>query len=185
MKTAKLPDIMKCVMATKTPTDTERRSAIRKEAKRINESTEHSAQNQFEYSKTWRSVDRWLGGFAAILAAVAGAGGLSEVFSAKWAGLIALAAAGSGAIATTLGAPKAKALAHAAGNAYLALQQDCRNFIEVDLDYISIDEARETLAKLVARQQELNSTADIPSRRARKKGKKNIDQGDQLYEVDK
>lgn len=183
--TARRSVIIDCTMGRNIPSDTERRSAMRKEAKRIHESAEHSAQNQLEYSKTWRSVDRWLGGFAAILAAIAGAGGLSEVFSAKWAGLIALAAAGAGAIATTLGAPKTKALAHAAGNAYLALQQDCRNFIEVDLDYISVDEARGTLAKLVAKLQELNATAEIPSRRARKKGKKNIDQGDQKYEVDK
>ncbi|HVC35823.1 MAG TPA: SLATT domain-containing protein [Candidatus Dormibacteraeota bacterium] len=171
-------------MAKKTPSEPGRRLAMCKEAERIHESAKHSAQNQLEYSKTWRSVDRWLGGLAAILAAIAGAGGLSEVFSAKWSGLIALAAAGVGAVATTLGAPKTKTLAHTAGNAYLALQQDCRNFIAIDVDYISIDEARDTLAKLVSRLQELNSLAELPSRRARKKGKKNIDKGEQTYEVD-
>ena len=171
-------------MANTPNSDSSRREAMRKEAKRIHESAEHSAQNQFEYSKTWRSVDRWLGSFAAILAAIAGAGGLSEVFSAKWAGLIALGAAGAGAVATSLGAPKTKTLAHASGNAYLALQQDCRIFLEVDLDHMPISEARETLAKLVARHQELNATAEIPSKRARKKAKKNIDEGGQTYEVD-
>lgn len=171
-------------MVNTTGSESSRREAMRKEAKRIHESAVHSAQNQFEYSKTWRSVDRWLGSFAALLAAVAGAGGLSEVFSAQWAGLIALAAAGMGAVATSLGAPKTKTLAHASANAYLALQQDCRNFIEVDLDFVPIDEARETLARLVARHQELNATAEIPSKRAREKAKKNIEEGGQLYEVD-
>ncbi|HWZ65389.1 MAG TPA: SLATT domain-containing protein [Patescibacteria group bacterium] len=171
-------------MGSTSDSESTRREAMRKEAKRIHESAVHSAQNQFEYSRTWRSVDRWLGSFAALLAAIAGAGGLSQVFSAQWVGLIALAAAGMGAVATSLGAPKTKTLAHASANAYLALQQDCRNFIEVDLDYVSTGEARETLAKLIARHQELNATAEIPSKRAREKAKKNIDEGGQLYEVD-
>ena len=171
-------------MANTPNTDTTRHEAMRKEAKRIHESAKHSAQNQFEYSKTWRSVDRWLGSISALLAALAGAGGLSEVLSAQWAGLIALVAAGAGAVATSLGAPKTKTLAHASGNAYLALQQDCRNFIEVDLDYLPVDEARAILANLVARHQELNATAEIPSKRARKKAEKNIEEGGQTYEVD-
>jgi hypothetical protein len=77
---------------------------IGKEAKRVHESALLSSQTQFEYSKTWRRVDRWLGGVAALLAALSAAGGLSEVLSARWAGLIALLAAGVGAVAATLGA---------------------------------------------------------------------------------
>lgn len=171
-------------MANSVNPDSDRREAMCREARRIHESAEHSAQNQFEYSKAWRSVDRWLGSVSALLAAIAGAGGLSEVLSAQWAGLIALVAAGAGAVATSLGAPKTKTLAHASGNAYLALQQDCRNFIEVDLNYMAVDEARGVLASLVARHQELNATAEIPSRRARKKATKNIEEGGQAYEVD-
>lgn len=172
------------IMAMNGKTESDRREAMRKEAERILESAEHSAQNQFEYSKTWRSVDRWLGSVAALLAAIAGAGGLSKVFSAQFAGLVALAAAGAGAVATSLGAPKTKALAHASGNAYLALQQDCRTFVEVDLDYVPVGEARQTLSKLIARHQELNATAEIPSKRARNRAKKNIDEGGQTYEAD-
>lgn len=164
--------------------DVDRRKAMKKEAKRIHESAKHSAQNQLEYAKTWRSVDRWLGGLAALLAALAGAGGLAEVLTAQWAGLIALSAAGIGGVATFLDANRTKSRAQASGNAYLALQQDCRVFIEVDLEHKTTDEAREILSKLVARQQELNSAADLPSRRARKKGKKNVEDGSQDYEVD-
>jgi hypothetical protein len=58
-----------------------RREELRNEARRVEESARHSAQNQFEYAKTWRRVDQWLGGTAALLAAVSGAGGLSEVIS--------------------------------------------------------------------------------------------------------
>ena len=49
---------------------------------------------------------------------------------------------------------------------------------------MTVDEARAILANLVARHQELNATAEIPSKRARKKAKKNIDEGGQTYEVD-
>ena len=159
--------------------------ALRKEASRVHESAMYSAQNQFEYSKTWRRVDRWLGGTAALLAAVSAAGGLSEVMSAQWAGLIALVAAGTGAVATSLGAPKAKDRAHSSANALLALQQDARIFIDIDLDALEYEEAREHLRTLVARQQELNATAEIPSARAWKKAQKNIDGGRQTYEADK
>ena len=162
----------------------ERRDELRKEAARVEESARYSAQNQFEYSKTWRRVDRWLGGTAALFAAVAAAGGLSEVFSARWAGLVALAAAGLGAIASSLGAPKAKDRAHSSANAFLALQQDARIFLQVDLDDLQDDEAREQLRTLVARQQELNATAEIPSSRSWKRAKRNVEGGTQTYEVD-
>jgi hypothetical protein len=157
---------------------------IRKEAERVLESAMYTSQTQFEYSKTWRSVDRWVGGSAAALASVSAAGGLSEVFSARWAGLIALAAALVGAIATTLGAPKAKDRAHSTANALLALQQDARMFLNIDIDGMSVDDARDELKTLVARQQELNATAEIPSGRAWKRAKSNVERGTQAYETD-
>lgn len=163
----------------------ERAEAIHKEAHRVHESALHSAQTQFEYSKTWRRVDRWLGGFAAVLAALAAAGGLSEVLPARWVGLVALVSAGVGAIAATLGAPKSKERAHSSANALLAVQQDARIFMDIDLPHLKEDEAREQLQTLVSRLQELNATAEIPSARAWKKAKVNIDGGSQDYEADK
>jgi len=161
------------------------REELRKEAERVEESSRYSSQTQFEYAKTWRRVDRWLGGTAALLAAIAGAGGLSEVMSPRWAGLIALTAAGMGAVATSLGAPKAKDRAYASATALLALQQDARIFINLDLNSLSDEEARDQLRTLVARQQELSATAEIPSGRAWKRGKQNIESGGQTYEADK
>lgn len=160
------------------------KNELRKEAERVYESAMYSAQNQFEYSKTWRSIDRWLGGVAAALAGISAAGGLSAVIPSKWAGLIALISAGAGAVAVSLGAPKTKTQAHASANAYLALQQDARVFIKIDLDKLQLDEAREHLSRLVARQQELSATSEIPSRCSWKKGKKNVDEGGQDYGVD-
>jgi len=166
------------------PTPTDPKKEMLKEANRIHESAMYSAQTQFEYSKTWRSVDRWLGGFAALIAAVAAAGGLADVLSAQLAGLIALVSAGTGAVAASLGAPKTKTQAHASGNAYLALQQDARVFINIDLARLDVDDARQQLAELVSRHQELNATSEIPSGRAWKKAKSNVDGGGQEYEVD-
>lgn len=163
---------------------TARRDQMRKEALRVEESARYSSQNQFEYAKTWRRVDRWLGGTAALLAAVSAAGGLSEVLSAQWAGLVALAAAGIGAVATSLGAPKAKDRAYSSANALLALQQDARIFVQIDLDDLSDEDAREQLRTLVARQQELNATAEIPSKRAWKRAKRNVEDGGQTYAAD-
>lgn len=157
---------------------------MKKEASRIHESAMYSAQTQFAYSKTWRTVDRWLGGFAALLAAVSAAAGLSEVLSSKWAGLIALISAAAGAVAASLGAPKTKTQAHASANAYLALQQDARTFVNVDLPRLQPDEAREQLGKLIARHQELNATSEIPSQRAWRKAKKEVEGGNQKYEAD-
>lgn len=164
--------------------EAESRSQIRKEAERVEESAMYTSQTQFEYSKTWRSIDRWVGGTAAALAAVSAAGGLSEVLSAAWAGLVALIAALTGAVATVLGAPKSKDRAHSTANALLALQQDARIFINVDLAEMSIDDARDQLRTLVARQQELTATAEIPSKRAWKRGKQNVISGGQDYATD-
>ena len=163
----------------------EQKTTIIEEAKRIHESAMFSAQSQFEYSKSWRSVDRWVGGSAAALAAVAATGGLSEVFTAQWTGLIAFAAAALGAIATALGAPKAKDRAHSSANAFLALQQDARIFTSIEIPTLSDEEAREQLRSLVTRHQELNATAEIPSRRSWKKSQRNIKVGRQSYKVDK
>lgn len=164
---------------------TDQLDEIRKEAERVHESAMSSAQTQFEYAKSWRRVDRWLGGLSALLAAVAGATGLSEVASARGAGLIALVAAGIGAVAATIGAPKTKDRAHSSANAFLAVQQDARIFINVDLPQLEAEEAREQLETLVARLQELNATAEIPSAKAWNQAKQAIDSGGQQYQIDK
>ena len=145
----------------------------------------YSAQTQFEYSKTWRMIDRWLGSFASLIAAISGVSGIAELISAQVAGIITLFAAGTGAVSISLGASKSKTLAHAAGNAYLALQQDARVFIEIDINRISDDAARDTLSKLIARHQELNAASEIPSKGSWKKSKKNISAGSQKYETDR
>jgi hypothetical protein len=161
------------------------REEIRKEAKRIHESTECSSETQFEYAKRWRRVDRWLGALAALLAAVAGVGGLSQVVSTEWAGLIAIVSAGVGAVAASLGAPQTKEKASVSANAYRSLQQDTRIFLEIDLPTLNQEEARKILQQLVDRHQQLNSEADIPSQNVWERAKRSLASGSQSYKADK
>ena len=161
------------------------REEIRKEAERILESTTYASETQFEYAKRWRRVDRILGGAAAAIAAVAGIGGLSNVFSARGAGLIAVVAAGLGAVAASLGAPQTKEKAAMAATAYRALQQDTRIFLKIDLPGLIETDAREQLKELVSRSQQLNRESVVPSDSAWKKAKARIEAGAQKYEADK
>ncbi|MCL5736340.1 MAG: SLATT domain-containing protein [Actinobacteria bacterium] len=164
---------------------TQRRYEIRKEAERIHESALCASETQFEYAKRWRRVDRWLATISAVLAAVAGAGGLSAVLSGRWAGFVAILAAGAAAVAASIGAPQTKAKAARAANAYRTLQQDARVFLSIDLGtYQCDDDARARLQELIVRLQELNQEADIPSTGSWRRAKKQIDAGSQQYEAD-
>jgi hypothetical protein len=101
------------------------------------------------------------------------------------AGVLAIVAAGFGAILTTTNASHHVNQAAAAANAYLEIQTAARQYREIDLPYVSVDEARQALAELTARRDEQNKTAEPPNRRSYQKATKNIEkQGGQKYAVD-
>lgn len=154
------------------------------EAKRIHEAVMWSSQSQFEQAKIWSRRNTLIGVPSSGLAAIAGIGGLSDLFGNVLTGALAITAAFLTAVMTTLNYSKKIDQAHATANAYLALQQDARIFIEIDSKKASSNSLREDLAKLVARQQEINNAAFIPSPTARKRAEKNIKDGRQHYEVD-
>ena len=161
-----------------------KRKDIVDEAKRVHEAAMWSSQSQFEQAKIWSKRNTLLGVPSTGLAAVAGVAGLADLLGNVWTGALAITASFLTAILTTLNYSKKIDQAHASANAYLALQQDARIFVEVDSKEGNIEELRELLAKLVARQQEINSTAHIPSPKARNRAEKNINDGRQRYEVD-
>ncbi len=165
-------------------TDEERRKEIQAESERVLEAAMLSSETQFEYAKTWRSIDRWVGSLAAALAAVSGVGGLAKLLSVQWAGGIAIAAALVGAIAATIAARQLTEKAGVSANALRALQQDTRIFLQIDLDAMAIEAARTTLQGLVDRQQQLSRDAVIPSTRAWNKAKKQVEGGSQTYQAD-
>lgn len=166
-------------------TQDRRRREIRAEAERIRETAVFASETQFEYAKRWRRVDRWMGGVAALIAAVAGVGALAELLSARWAGFAAVLAAGIGAVAASIGAPQTKEKAAISANAYRALQQDVRVFLKIDLDHLALEDARERLQKFMDRVQQLNRETEIPSERAWRRAKRQIEEGAQDYEADR
>lgn len=151
-----------------------RRDEIRAEVERIYFEARVSAQVHFEYAKSWRSADRWLGSLASLLAGLAGASGLSEVATPVQAGFIALAAAAIGALATSLGARGVRDSSTRSAYAYLALEQDARVFILIELPGISDEDGQLQMRSLLNRLQELKQASEIPSSRAWKKGTKEI-----------
>jgi len=164
--------------------DDERRNRIREEAARIHESATYSSETQFEYAKRWRSVDRWVGSVAAGLAAVAGVGGLSKVISVEWAGTIAILSALIGAISASIAARQTTEKSTVSANLYRALQQDARIFLQIDLDSLSVEEARDILQRLVDRLQQLNRDSVIPSVKAWQRARRQIEAGAQTYEIE-
>lgn len=143
-----------------------------------------SAQSQLEQSKIWSRANLWLGIASSGLAAIAGALALTDRNSQVIAGALALIAAVVGVILVSLNANARTNASAAAGNAYLAIQNEARQVRLVDLDHVPIDEARVQLAELTARRDEQNKTAEVPSGSAYRRGKKNIRDGGQTYKVD-
>ena len=157
--------------------------AIATEAERMHESALYSAQGQFEQAKLWRLINLLFGVPAAVLAAVSGGTSLSGHLGAL-VGVLALIAAALTATMTTVNASRRMTHAQASANAYLQLQTAARQFLTIDLASMGYDDARETLRNLTNTRDELNKTADPPSRLAYKRSAKNIATGGQSYAVD-
>lgn len=146
----------------------------------------YASETQFEFAKRWRGIDRLVGSFSAGVAAIAGVGGLSHVFSIQLVGLIAIVAAFSGAVAASIGAPQTKQKASFSANAYRSLQQDVRIFLTIDLMVLDEHEAEAALKKLVERLQQLNQESVIPrSAKAWQRAKRQIESGSQSYQDEK
>ena len=158
---------------------------IRNETKRIEESATYSSETQFEYAKRWRSVDRWLSGSSAVVAAIAGVCGLAQLLTIRWAGFIAILAAALSAMAASIDASQTKANAAASATAYRSLQQDARILSNIDLHNLSNDKALKRVHELADRLQHLNQQSEIPSRGSWLKAKKEVEDGSQNYKVDK
>ncbi|WP_097241191.1 SLATT domain-containing protein [Streptomyces sp. 1331.2] len=158
---------------------------IGEEVARVEESTRHSAQGQFEQMKLWRATNLLLGVPATGLSAAAGGTFLADAGQAQLAGALALIAAALTAVSTTVNAARRAEGAGAAANSYLDLQTDARQLLLVDLPHLTFDEGRERLSQLTQRRSEVNANADPPSRWARRKAEKNLAEGGQDYEIDR
>jgi hypothetical protein len=164
--------------------ESEYRDSISTELSNIEESAMWSSQGQFEQAKLWRATHLILGVPAAALAAVAGATALASTTGRITAGVIALVAAGLGAVASSLDAAGRAEAAQTAGNRYLALQTDARVAREVDLASQDAERNRQTLQELMARRDEINAEASVISKFAYRRARRNIESGGQTYGQD-
>ena len=158
---------------------------IAREVHRLHESLKWSSQLQFEQMKLWRTMNILLGTPAAVLAAIAGGTGLASDGPATVPSVLALVAAGFGAALTTLNPSRRVSQAQASANAYLELQTQARQLLTIDLIQTIATDAREQLASLTVRRDEVNKTADPPGAYARWRAVRNLEAGGQAYEVDK
>ncbi|NNN02853.1 MAG: SLATT domain-containing protein [Acidimicrobiaceae bacterium] len=171
-------------MAEELVPDPARRQEIRDELERLEESAMFSSQAQFEQAKHWRRVNYFLGIPATALAAAAGGAELATATNHFVAGIMALLAAGLGAVLTTVNASHHMNQATSAANAYLEIQTASRQYRLIDLPSADVADARQQLAELTSRRDEQNKTAEPPGPRAVKKARANITSGGQSYEVD-
>src|SRR5437879_2857865 len=111
---------------TSSSSPVERAAAIEKELRRIEEAALYSGQSQFQQAKIWRTVNIGLGAPASILAAVSAGTGLASAGARTLAAVLALIAAGLGAVMTTLNSNRRAEQLHISANAYLKLQNDAR-----------------------------------------------------------
>lgn len=158
--------------------------ALRTEACRIEEDTQHSAKNQFNTCESWSGLHYWLG-----IPATLAAAGASAAFVKDWplaAQLLSMLATVLTALTTFLKANDKAAQHKAIGNQYLTLRNDTRIFREIEL----LEPGEETkkaekLRKLAQRRNELNAAAPVPTRSAFQKTRKGIAEGEAEYAVDK
>ena len=164
------------------PTDL---APIADELQRIHESALWSSQGQFEHMKVWRRTNLFLGGSAAVLAAIAGGTGLSTSHLSVFTGTVALLSAAFGATLTALNPSHRAETALGAANGFLALQTAVRQLLTIRLATITRQDALVELDALTARLNELRAMAEPPGRQAYKRAKSNIDADKgQTYEVD-
>ena len=155
------------------------------ELKRVEEAATHSSQTQFSSAKFWRGLNLALGVPSAVLAAVAGTTLLAGAASAHAGAVVALIAAALTAVMTTLNAAQRAEQSRASANAYLALQGDARVIRTIDVPTLTHEEARHRLAELIERRNAINETAPVSAFLSYLLGRRNIQKGRQIYEVDR
>lgn len=155
------------------------------EAKRIEEDSLYSSKGHFYAGQCWTNANLCLGGFTAVLSAIAGASALSKFDNHNIvAGGLSIVVAGLTAVMTFIN-PNRKATNHnKAGNNYNSLRNDTRIFHEIEINGIDERKAVDDLKKLNDRRNKLNTESDQIPKWAFKKARKGIEEGEAEYKVD-
>ena len=161
------------------------RSRLADEASRLLESAVYSAQGQFEAAKRWRQAHWCLGGFTAAASAVAAVLTFATSTLQTVAGILAIAAALSAAVHTTINPEKRAERAESAANDYTALRDDLRQFGLLRVLDGDPSALQEDLSKYSNRAANINRKADPIPGFAYKRAKRNIEiEGGQQFVTD-
>ena len=163
----------------------ELKNKIIDELERIEEDCLYSSKGHYMAGQLWVNVNLWIGGIAALLAALAGASALSELSNsnALAAGLSIVAAALT-AIMTFL-EPSDKAAVHQkAGNQYNALRNESRIFREIEIEVIENEIMTAELKRISSNKNTLNLESPQIPKWAFNKARKGIEEGEADYKVD-
>lgn len=144
----------------------------------------YSAQGQFEASKSWRVWNWLLGGFTGAASGLAGVLTFATEGLQILSGCLALAAAATAAVDTTIKPDKRAERAQASANEYLSIQTAVRKFQMLDVPTKDLHDLRRMLDNFSARADSVNKASDPIPRFAYKKASQNIAKGGQSYDVD-
>lgn len=151
------------------------KEGIRKQAKRIADNCDFSANAQFESSKLNTHVHYVLGTVSTMAATAGGLGFLSGT-STWWWTLLALLA-GVSSFWSTAGDHSGKAArSEVSGHNYVWLRNRVNRFIDVDLDGLDVRQAKSELDEFLAEEDRMNLSVSLASDRAYAKGKKTIEE---------
>jgi hypothetical protein len=162
------------------PTESDPRSAILAEGRRLAVDALYSEKGHFEAASAWRGRTYWLGIPAALIGATAGATILADLHPAI-GGSLALVGAAITALMTFLNPSERASQHHRSGVAYGVLRRALRQFIQIDIGMTDAPALRSRLAELTDQIGALQAEAlPIPSR-AHKKAFKSIEGGSAEY----
>ena len=154
------------------------------EASRLEESAKFAAQSQFEAAKSWRAWNWVLGGLATGASGIGGVLTFASGDLQMLGGGLAIAAALSAAVLTTLRPGTQADAAQSVANEYLAIQGDARRFRLLGLPDMDPSASYESVKALAEQSKRINAQAAPPPRFAYQRAKTNIENGGQTHEVD-
>ncbi|WP_074040809.1 SLATT domain-containing protein [Dermacoccus nishinomiyaensis] len=157
---------------------------LEQEASRLEESAKFAAQSQFEAAKSWRSWNWVLGGLATGASGIGGVLTFANGDLQMFGGGLAIAAALSAAVLTTLRPGAHADAAQSVANEYLAIQGDARRLRLLGLPDMDPSASYESVKALAGQSKRINAQAAPPPRFAYRRARKNIENGGQTHEVD-
>jgi len=165
------------------------RDEIIREAKRLEETTLHSAKGHYCAARRWNGRNLWLGLPMVVISSIAGAAAFTHAAKEYfWLGIVAGAASITVAVLSAINTflnPNEKEAAHlTAAHAFDKLNNEARVFWSIECWYGTEETLTAKLKDLIARKDQLNSDSPQIPRWAYLEAKKGIKEGEASFHVD-